>query len=397
VTSATVHEVAAAMRWRYLQASKSEKGRLLHEFCRLTGYHRKSAVRLLGHAPKGKAKRGGRPKRYGSELAEVLRVAWESTDRVCSKRLAPFLGELVPILERCKVVNLTAELRGQLVNLSASTIDRLLAPFRGRGGRRPLTTTHSVSALKKRIPIRTCADRKGSVVGHMEVDLAAHCGTSGEGFFLNTLVAVDVATSWTECIPVWGKGQSRVGSAIHSMRSQIPFPLLGLHSDNGSELINHHLWNYCRQQGIDFSRSRCYKKNDQAHVEQKNWSTVRRLVGYERYSTKAAYRQLEYLYTLVRLHTNFFQPICRLVSREREGARVHKQYDRAQTPYQRLLASKALSPSQDKELALLYQGVNPIELRSQIDEALRKLWRMAEPDPRTKAEAAILAQLDLKA
>lgn len=395
--SASIHEVAGAMRGRYLQANKREKGRLLREFCELTGYHRKSAVRLLRQAPKGKAKRGGRPRVYGSELAEVLRVAWESTDRVCSKRLAPFLRELVPILERCKAISLTAELREQLVNLSASTIDRLLAPFRGRGGRRAVTTTYSVSALKKRIPIRTCADRKHAAVGHMEVDLAAHCGASGEGFFLNTLVAVDVATSWTECIPVWGKGQSRVGSAIHSMRGQLPFPLLGLHSDNGSEFINHHLWNYCRQQGIDFSRSRSYKKNDQAHVEQKNWSTVRRLVGYERYSTKAAYRQLEYLYTLVRLHTNFFQPICRLVSREREGARVHKQYDQAQTPYQRLLASKALSPSQAKELALLYQGVNPIQLRSQIDDALRELWRMAERDPRTKAEAAFLERLDRKA
>ena len=170
-------------------------------------------------------------------------------------------------------MTLTAELREQLVNLSAATIDRLLAPFRGGGGRRPVTTTDSVSALKKCIPIRTCADRKYEGVGHMEVDLAAHCGASGEGFFLNPLVAVAVATSWTECIPVWGKGQARVGSAIYQMRGPLPFPLLGLHSDNGSEFINHHLWSYCQQQRIDFSRSRSYKKNDQAHVEQKNWST----------------------------------------------------------------------------------------------------------------------------
>jgi hypothetical protein len=170
--------------------------------------------------------------------------------------------------------------------------------------------------------------------------------------------------------------------------------LLGLHSDNGSEFINHHLWHYCQQQGIEFTRSRSYKKNDQAHVEQKNWSTVRRLVGYDRYSTQAAYHQLEYLYPLVRLHANFFQPICKLVARERDGAKVHKQYDRAQTPYQRLLASGVLSRTQRKRLALLYQALNPLQLRTQLDDALRTLWQMAQPDPRTGEETSALDELE---
>jgi hypothetical protein len=394
VTSRSIRELAAALHGRYLHTSKVDKGRLLDYFCEITGYHRKSAIRLLRHPPKARSKRGGRPKEYCAELAEALKVAWEATDRVCSKRLAPFLAELVPILERCQAVHLSDDIRAQLLRVSPSTIDRLLAPFRQRGGRHGLSTTRSVSALKKLIPIRTCADRKYAAAGHVEVDLAAHCGASGEGFFLNTLVAVDVATSWTECVAVWGKGQSRVGSAIHQLRGQLPFPLLGLHSDNGSEFINHHLWRYCQQHHIQFTRSRSYHKNDQAHVEQKNWSTVRRLVGYDRYSTKEAYHQLEYLYTLVRLHTNFFQPPCKLIRRERDGAKVHKRYDRAQTPYQRLLATAVLSKAQRKRLAMLYQALNPLQLRTQIDDALHSLWQMAQPDPRADEEAAALAKLD---
>ena len=279
MTSASIRELAAALREHYRRASRVEKGHLLDEFCLITGYHRKSAIRLLRHAPKVKTKRGGRPKQYSPELADALKVAWEATDRVCSKRLGPFLRELVPILERCQALHLSDGLRAQLLQLSPSSIDRLLAPFRGRGGRRPVSTTRSVSALKKLIPIRTSADRKHAAVGHVEVDLAAHCGASGEGFFLNTLVAVDIASAWTECIPVWGKGQSRVGSAIHQLRTQLPFPLLGLHSDNGSEFINHHLLHFWGQQvtGIRLSRSRPWQKNDNRFVEQKNHTLVRNL------------------------------------------------------------------------------------------------------------------------
>jgi len=142
----------------------------------------------------------------------------------------------------------------------------------------------------------------------MEVDLAAHCGTSTEGFYLSTLVAVDLVSSWIECLPVWGKGQSRVGSAIDRLRRQVPFQLLGLNSDNGSEFINQALWRYCQQHGIDFTRSWPYKRNDQAHVEQKNWGVVRRLVGYDRFESQRALEALDYLYQLVRLHVNFFQP-----------------------------------------------------------------------------------------
>lgn len=289
----------------------------------------------------------------------ALRIAWEATDRICSKRLAPFLPELIPILEPDKELEVSEAIRAELLTVSASTIDRLLAPFRRRTGRRSPSTTRSVSALKALIPIRTYAERKPTEVGCVEVGLATHCGTSAQGLYLNTLVAVDLVTGWTDCVPVWGKGQSRVGSAIDRVRCELPLRLLGINSDNG-KFINHPLWEYCQRHDIEFTRARAYRKNDQAHVEHqscrrqgKNWSVVRRLVGYDRYATREAYDQLAYLHRLVRLYVNFFQPISKLIGKRREAANVHKQYDRAQTPYQRLQATEALSPSQGEGLAAL--------------------------------------------
>jgi hypothetical protein len=210
------------------------------------------------------------------------------------------------------------------------------------------------------------------------VDLVAHCGESTEGFYLTTLCAVDVATGWSECIGVWGKGQHRVGAAVHELRQRLPFAMLGLDSDNGSEFINQHLYTYCRREGITFTRSRSYKKNDSCHVEQKNWSVVRRLVGYDRYGSRTALEALNRAYRALRLYTNFFQPTMKLVSKTRHGARVHKVYDTAQTPYQRLLECGVLSQNKRTELAAIYGGLNPVRLLSQINANLEQLWKMAE-------------------
>jgi len=326
MTRKSIGEYAAAVRPRYLMVSKAEKQRILDEFCHVTGYHRKSAIGLLRHPPKGAGKHRGRPKKYGPDLVPALGVTWEATDRICSKRLAPFLPELIPVLEHHQELELAPCIRTKLLTVSASTIDRLPAPLRRRTGRRSPSTTRSVSALKALIPIRTYTEGKPTEVGYVEVDLAAHCGTSAQGFYLNTLVAVDLVTGWTECLPVWGKGQSRVGSAIDRVRREVPFRLLGISSDNGSEFINRSLGHYCQRHDIQFTRSRAYRKNDQAHVEHlscrrqgKNWSVVRRLVGYDRYATRQAYDQLAYLYSLVRLYINFFQPISKVISCQRQG------------------------------------------------------------------------------
>ena len=266
----------------------------------------------------------------------------------------------------------------QLCRMSSSTIDRLLQACRRVGGRRALSTTRPGSLLKRSIPIRTFADWQENKPGFMEIDLVAHCGESTEGFYLNTLCAVDVASGWSECLPVWGKGQVRVRSAVHRMRQRLPFSLLGVDSDNGSEFINQCFYTYCRQEKITFTRSRAYKKNDSCHVEQKNGNVVRRLVGYDRYASKAAFQCLERLYYDVRLYMNFFQPTMKLYSKTRHGARVHRVYEKAQTPYQRLLETGVLTEAKQQELATTYHGLNPVLLLKRINSNLEQLWRLAQ-------------------
>ncbi len=379
MTGGSIREYTEAVRDRYLQGSKKEKGKMLDEFTKVTGRHRKAAIRLFRHGNQPRANRNrGRPRQNGAVVAGALRVAWEATDRLCSKRLCPFLPELVTVLRRHGDSTMGAEIKAQLCQISPSTIDRLLRPYRQLGGRHPFTTTKPGSLLKSSIPIRTFADWQEDCPGFLEVDLVSHCGESTEGFYLTTLSTVDVASGWSECVGVWGRGQERVGGAVHRVRQRLPFPLLGLDSDNGSEFINQRLYNYCQQHRITFTRSRSYKKNDSCHVEQKNWSVVRRLVGYDRYSSRAALDALNRTYDLLRLYINFFQPVMKLVAKTRHGAKVHKVYDTARTPYQRLLEAGILTEVKRRELAAVYHGLNPVLLLRQINENLKSLWNLAE-------------------
>jgi len=378
VTRRSILEYAQALRSRYFGASREEKGKMLDEFTQVTGLHRKAAIRLLGRLSQPRVgKRRGRPRKYGTGAAEALRVVWETSDRLCSKRLQPFVPEMVKILRQHGEQRIDASTEGQLCRMSPSTIDRLLRPCRKVGGRKGLATTRPGSLLKSSISIRTFADWQENKPGFMETDLVAHCGESAEGFYLNTLCAVDVASGWSECLPVWGKGQVRVRSAVHRMRQRLPFPLLGVDSDNGSEFINQCFYTYCSQEKITFTRSRAYKKNDSCHVEQKNGNVVRRLVGYDRYTSRAAFQCLERLYDGVRLYMNFFQPTMKLWSKTRHGAKVHKVYETAQTPYQRLLQSGVLSEAKRAEMAATYHGLNPVLLLRQINSNLEQLWRLA--------------------
>ncbi len=377
MTRGSVLEYAAAVRDRYRSGDKVEKGKILDEFVRVTGYHRKAAIRLLLNPQKRAGGRRGRPARYGTVLGP-LRAIWEASDRLCSNRLQPFLPEMVRIFRQHGEQQIDANQEGLLCQMSPATIDRMLRPYRKAGGRRGLTTTRSGSLLKGAIPIRTFADWQENQPGFLEIDLVAHCGESAEGFYLNTLCAVDVASGWSEYLPVWGKGQVRVRSAVHRVRQRLPFTLLGVDSDNGSEFINQCFYTYCRQEKITFTRSRAYKKNDSCHVEQKNGNVVRRLVGYDRYSSKAAYAYLERLYYDIRLYMNFFQPTMKLRSKTRNGAKVHKVYETAQTPYQRLLQSGVLSETMRTDMAATYHALNPVLLLKQINSNLEQLWRLAE-------------------
>ena len=389
MTRGSIREYTKAVRGRYLSASKKEKGRILEEFTKVVGCHRKAAIRLLRRTKQLKVnRRRGCPRQYGAPVADALRVAWEATDRLCSKRLHPFLPELVKVLRRYDEITMTAEIEAQLCQMSPSTIDRLLRPWHRLGGRRAFTTTKPGSLLKNSIPIRTFADWEEDCPGFLEVDLVHHCGDSVEGFYLTTLSTVDVATGWSECIGVWGKGQQRVGAAVHRVQQRLPFPLLGLDSDNGSEFINQHLYTYCSRKEITFTRSRSYKKNDSCHVEQKNWSVVRRLVGYDRYNSRDALEALNRVYELLRLYVNFFQPVMKLVAKSRQGAKVHKIYDTARTPYQRLLEDNVLTEAKRAELAAIYHGLNPVSLLRQINKNLERLWTLVEcPAPAPKARS----------
>ena len=374
----SVKEYTEAMRSRYKTATKAQKSKLLDEFVEITGYHRKSAVRALSVKPSAVKGRRGRPARYGAETREALRAVWEASERLCGKRLAPFLGELADRMVAHGELSVSAEVRKQLGKVSASTIDRLMRPHKRRELGYRFGTTKPGSLLKAAIPIRTFAEWDEDRPGFLEVDLVAHCGESTEGFYLNTLTAVDIATGWVECRAVWGKGQQRVGGAIHELSRLLPFPLVGLDSDNGSEFINHHLYRYCESKGITFTRSRPYRKNDNAHVEQKNWSVVRRLVGYDRYASRDAHKRLGRVYTLLRQYVNYFQPVMKLVSKSRNGARVRKVYDEAKTPYQRLLEYDALSAEDKLKMQRTYESLNPVRLRAQIDKALEDLWKAAQ-------------------
>ena len=378
MTRGSVLEYARAVRDRYLAAEKMEKSRILDEFVKVTSYHRKAAIRLLRRS---KVRHGdsirGRPATYG-DVIQPLKAIWEASDRLCSKRLQPFIPEMVEVLRQHRELRIDASTEAHLCRMSPATIDRLLRPWRRFGGRRPLSTTKPSSLLKCSIPIRTFADWQENKAGFLEVDLVAHCGESTEGFYLNTLSAVDVASGWSECLPVWGKGQVRVRSAVHRIRRRLPFTLLGVDSDNGSEFINHCLYTYCSQEKIVFTRSRSYKKNDSCHVEQKNGNVVRRLIGYDRYTSKAAYECLERVYNLVRLYVNFFQPSMKLWSKTRHGAKVHRVYETAQTPYQRLLKLGIPNEGKQAELAATYHGLNPVLLLKQINSNLEQLWRLAD-------------------
>lgn len=380
MTRQGVVEYADAIRGRYGTAGRKEKQRILDEFCETTGMHRKAAIRLLNSRSAPVAERRGRPRRYGAEVGEALVKVWEVGDRMCSKLLVAVMPDLVEALERHGELRLTPELRTQLLAISAASIDRLLKRHRRGLGLQPRRPSSPAGSLKREIPVRTWSEWKGAEAGSVQADLVLHCGESTEGFYLTTLCAVDVATGWTELQPVWGHGKQRVGSAVHHVRQRLPFALKSLHTDNGSEFINHILFSWCRQEQIGFTRGRSYRKNDQAYVEQRNWLTVRRQVGYERLASKRAYTLLGQLYPLLSLQMNFFRPIRKLVAKERVGARVVKRYDEPRTAYQRLLDSGALSENASVEVATTLRGINPAKLQRRIDTLLRQLWSLGNQE-----------------
>ena len=379
MTRRSINEYDEAVRGRYLGASKRLKTMILDEFVAATRLHRKAAIRLIRRESQtNHKKRTGRRRFYSLETMSVIKICWEACNRLCSKRLKPFLPELADILVRKGELTVSEKVKKELCLMSTSTIDRLLRRWRGAERHHGLSTTKPGTLLKNAIPIKTFSEWTDSKPGFMEVDLVAHCGDNAGGFYLNTLSAVDVATGWYEPVVIWGKGQDRVKGAIYDIQKRIPVSLLGIDSDNGSEFINQCLLDYCRQWHITFTRSRSYKKNDSCHVEQKNWSVVRRSIGYDRFCTRAAFKALAGVYTLLRLYINYFQPVLKLTAKTRHGAKVNKKYDTAQTPYQRLINSGILNEEKKRQLASIYTALNPITLLARIRLETEHLWTLAE-------------------
>jgi len=377
MTPRSKRELLEAIRPRYLRASKVEKTRILDEFVANTGYHRKYAIRLLKQGVKKQCqKKPGKSKVYQGQVVLALIKIWAICGQICSRRLHPFLPEMVDILERHGELKLSEEVRQLLLRMSRATIDRCLQSARQQP-RRGLSTTKPGTLLKQAIPVRTFADWQDTRPGFVEIDLVAHCGDSTHGEYLNTLNVVDLATGWSECLVLANRSQRQVSAAIERLRQRLPFPLLGIDSDNDSAFINDNLYRYCQREKITFTRSRPYKKNDQAHVEQKNWSVVRRLIGYDRYESDQALQLFEAIYQDWRLYVNFFQPVLKLVEKRRVGSKVIKKYDMARTPYQRVLESPAVTEQTKEQLRQLYLTLNPVLLRQRIDENLAKLWQLA--------------------
>lgn len=370
-------ELWEAIQPRYLKASKVEKQKILDEFTAATGYHRKYAIRILRHGyPRRQHKRKGRTAIYRGEVVQALEVIWEIYGRICSKRLHPFLPEGIRILERCQELNITLEVKQLLLSMSRSTIDRCLKPVRFKDKLHGLSTTKPGTLLKKMIPVRTFADWNEDQPGFMEIDLVAHCGNTTEGQYLNTLTCTDVCTGWTEPIALHRRSQQEVRDAIHNMRPGLPFELRGIDSDNGSEFINDLIYGYCSEEHITFTRSRPYKKNDQSYVEQKNWSVIRHTVGYDRLETDEEFEILTSIYSDLRLYINFFQPVLKLVFKGRVGDKFIKTYDKAATPYQRIMARPDIPIVTKARLTDLYVKLNPVVLRNSIDQKVAKLWKL---------------------
>jgi hypothetical protein len=406
--------VTAHAKWEYLKtiypryrpARRPEKQQILDECCRITGYHRKHAVRLLnGPAPSGERPRARRRRAalYGPAVIAALTAIWTAAGYPWSVRLKALLPLWLPGARRR--LRLSPALERQLLAISPRQIDRRLAPHKRQLHKRLYGRTKPGTLLKHHIPIKTDRwDVAGP--GFTEIDLVSHSGNSAEGEFLHSLNVTDIHTTWVETRAVLGKHQRGVQAALVELRQALPFGLRGIDSDNGSEFINGHLYDYCRAHAIQFTRGRPYKKDDNAHIEQKNWTHVRKVLGYLRYDSLAALTAINALYAHeLRLLQNLFLPSVKLVRKERVGSRLRRRYDAPRTPLERVLACAEIAQAKVDALVALRDRLDPFALAETIDRKLEAIFALANhrqsparptAEPAAPAPAALLLHLPVK-
>jgi len=388
VSAQSKREYVQAIYERYRRAVRPEKRLILDEFCKVTGYHRKHAIRVLSGPAPGAA-RPARPRRatYSASAIEALRAIWEAAGYPWSRRLHALLPLWLPWARRR--LRLRPAVEEQVRAISPRQMDRRLAPYRRQLTKRLYGRTKPGTLLKHHIPLRT--DRWDvAVPGFTEIDLVAHCGSLGDGEFVHSLNLTDIYTTWVETAAVLGKSQRAVQVALEELRQALPFRLRGIDSDNGSEFINQHLWDYAQAQEIQFTRGRPYKKDDNAHIEQKNWTHVRKLLGYVRYDSPVAQAAIHALYRHeLRLFQNFFLPSVKLLAKERVGARVRRRYDAPQTPLERVLACPDIRSEVAAQLRRQRDGLDPFVLARAIDQQLERIYALANPRHSAPATAPV--------
>ena len=380
-------EYVKVLKQRYSKAkTKGEKSRILDEYCENTGQCRKYAIRRLRAADDAGCKPNKKRKAiYDGAVKEALARVWEVFDHPCGQRLEPVLKTEVPRLRAMGELRICDEVADKLTRISSATIDRKLKHqretlhlYRSRGGPRP------AYLLKQQIQVRL-TQWDTSKVGYSEIDTVFHCGSSTLGEYINTLSATEISSGWWEGQAIMGKSQTRVFEALKRIRARTPFQWQGIDSDNGQEFINDILFRYCHGEGqLEFTRSRANHKNDNAYIEEKNWTHVRKVVGYLRHDTLDELVVLNDLYADLRLYKNLFQPVMKLVRKERIGGRVKRKYDQPKTPYQRLLESGQLTDKAQKDLRELYGGLNPVQLKRSLDAKLDQLYQAYQKKMRTQ-------------
>lgn len=367
--------VTRTIKDRYRRCSKPDKSRLLDEFCQTSGYNRSYARRILGTKKSvGRNKHHpGKQRTYTAEIFYPLRTLWLVADGICGKRLQPYIPELVKVLEEKKEIRLNRALRQKLFRISAATIDRMLAHVKRQYQLKGRSTTKPGTLLRSTVAVRTFNDWSDLTPGFFETDLVAFCGETVRGDYVNGLNLTDVATGWVCLEAVMGKGQYRVHQAIDRIRQRLFFPMKGLDPDNGTEFINWLMKRYCETNHIIFTRIRPNRKNDNCYVEQKNYTVLRRFLGYARYDTDDQLFIIKDVVQLVELYVNFFQPVMKLKTKQRIGSRVKKTYDIARTPYQRLVDSVVLTEENKRNIHALYKTLNPMDLKRRINKLTDKL------------------------